>query len=121
MSDLRRIAIMVVVSEIMLMIMAGGFNVQVMLVASPFIIVFCTLPLILIIWHFHSVEKRLGKTGTVSIAAVGLLPTLFVFVIAPTIGVRGGFNTYAGTLCVAGWLWSAAWLRTSQWRITAQQ
>ena len=52
-----RIAKMVVVSEIILTIIAGGFNIQNMLIASLFIIVFCTLPLIFIVSIFEAMRR----------------------------------------------------------------
>jgi len=114
-----RIAIMVLVSEITFMIIAAGFDIQGMLFAGSFIVVFWTLPLIIIISIFHLLQKWLGNAATVLIATVGLLPTIFVFGIAPAIGVTGGVNSYAQSLCLAGWLWSAAWLLTSQWKVSA--
>jgi hypothetical protein len=109
-----RIAIMVVVSEVVLMIISAGFDIQGMMFVGGFILVIGTLPLIGIIAIFHVMQKRLGNIVIYLIAMIGFIPTFFVFVVAPAMGVVGGFNAYAQSLCVAGWIWSAAWILTSQ-------
>lgn len=113
MSGWQRIAIMVVVSGITLTIIGAGFDAEGMGLVGSYVLFFCTLPLILLIAIFNALEKWLGLTGTVLIALVGLLPTAFLFWIAPAQGIVAEFNGYGQAMCIAGWFWSAAWLLTS--------
>jgi hypothetical protein len=114
-----RVPIMVIVSEITLMIIAAGFDINGMLFAGSFIFVFVTLPLVVAVFILHIIQKLTGIFGTIITSMIGLLPTAFVFVAAPGMGIAGGFNHYAQSLCIAGWLWSAAWILTAPGRVQA--
>lgn len=109
-----RIAVMFFVTEICLSIIGGGFDLQKMAFAGGFIIVILSLPLIGVLIALNAIEQWTGRPGAIVISTIGLIPSGFVFIAAPAMGVRADFEGYTLSICVAGWIWSAAWLLTSK-------
>lgn len=108
-----RILIMVVVSEFTLTIILGGLEPQSMIMAGSLVLFFSTLPLIAVVVLLDRIQNALGRIGTVLTIMVGFIPTIFVFVIGPAMGIKGGNSEYTAILSVAGLPWSGAWYLTS--------
>ena len=104
-----RILIMTLVSELALAVMGAGLDPAGLAFVGGFILVIATIPILIVTALLHGIERWAGSSATLIISAFGLLPTLFVFGIAPAMGVRGGDGSYVTALCLAGWFWGAGW------------
>ena len=116
----KRMAIMVAASYLMLMMIGAGLDPAGMVFVGMLAVVFATLPLIILIAFLHGIQKLLGPLGTILVLMIGLLPTIFVFFIAPAMGIKGGEPGYIAVLCLSGLPWSLAWLMTSPERFSTR-
>jgi hypothetical protein len=76
-------------------------------------IMFLGLPILGVVFILHKVERNFGPLVTYCIAALGLLPTLFVYLIAPMMGIHGGDQGYIFVLILSGLPWAIGWIVTS--------
>jgi hypothetical protein len=113
MSTARRVTTIWLLAILSLALIGGGIDPAAMLFVVGMGIMFLGLPILGVVFILHKVERNFGPLVTYCIAALGLLPTLFVYLIAPMMGIHGGDQGYIFVLILSGLPWAIGWIVTS--------